>query len=31
LRNTDLSGGEHERPLVLLRARAAAPPGADGP
>jgi 4-amino-4-deoxy-L-arabinose transferase-like glycosyltransferase len=27
LRNTDLSGGTHERPLVLLRARAADPPG----
>jgi 4-amino-4-deoxy-L-arabinose transferase-like glycosyltransferase len=30
LRNTDLSGGEHERPLVLLRARPACPPGAAG-
>jgi 4-amino-4-deoxy-L-arabinose transferase-like glycosyltransferase len=30
LRNTDLSGGAHERPLVLLRARPAVPPGAEG-
>jgi 4-amino-4-deoxy-L-arabinose transferase-like glycosyltransferase len=31
LRNTDLSGGAHERPLVLLRARPAAPPPASNP
>jgi hypothetical protein len=31
LRNTDLSGGAHERPLVLLRARAAVAPLAEAP